>query len=195
MAITVVTGSVSIAALNTPYTLLTDTAGPKVVKFQFDQTWMPGGTVVQLSLQKAPSSTVQFTEERSEVFMNVITMYQTTTGSMTAGSTTLILVTAFGTELVVGQRVVVVGAGTGGANLDTYVTAVVSTTDYILNSAAATTVSGVNVYVGPAQNGQGFEPLWESESFGVPYGFQVIATATSGTLPPLPLNWAEISVA
>ena len=98
------------------------------------------------------------------------------------------LTSAFATELVVGQRVVVVGAGASGANLDTWVTAVTDSTSYTLNSDAGTTVSSASVYAGPVDNGLGSEPLWESESIVNPYGLQVQAQIVSGTLPPLPLD-------
>ena len=189
MSLTVATESTTFGALSTIYTIVTDTSGPKLAKFAIDMTWLPGGTVLVLSIQTTPNATTQYTEEKNRPLSNAVTLYQSnTTGAMTSGSNVLTLGSAFTTELVVGQRGVVVGAGASGANLDTWVTVVTSTTSYTLNSSAGTTVSSASVYAGPVNNGLGSEPLWESESIVNPYGLQVQAQIVSGTLPPLPLG-------
>ena len=189
MSLAVATESTTFGALSTLYIVVQDTSGPKLCKFAIDTTWLPGGTVLNLSIQTTPSATTQYTEELNVTLSNAVTLYQSnTSGSMTSGSNVLTLGSAFTTELVVGQRVVVVGAGASGANLDTWVTTVTSTTSYTLNSDAGTTVSSASVYAGPVNNGLGSEPLWESESIVNPYGLQVQAQIVSGTLPPLPLD-------
>ena len=189
MSLAVAQESTTFGALSTIYTIVTDTSGPKLAKFAFDTTWLPGGTVLNVSIQTTPNATTQYTEEKNRTLSNPVTLYQSnTTGAMTSGSNVLTLGSAFTTELVVGQRVVVVGAGASGANLDTWVTTVTSTTSYTLNSSAGTTVSSASIYAGPANNGLGSEPLWESESIVNPYGLQVQAQIISGTLPPLALD-------
>ena len=189
MSLTVAQESTTFGALSTIYTIVTDTSGPKLAKFSIDTTWLPATGILNLSIQTAPDATTQYTEELNVPLSNPVTLYQTnTTGAMTSGSNVLTLTSAFATELVVGQRVVVVGAGASGANLDTWVTVVTSTTSYTLNSNAGTTVSAASVYAGPVNNGLGSEPLWESETIINPYGLQVQAQIVSGTLPPLPLR-------
>ena len=189
MSLAVATESTTFGALSTLYTIVTDTSGPKLTKFAIDTTWLPAGTVLNLSIQTTPNATTQYTEELNITLSNAVTLYQSnTTGAMTSGSNVLTLTSAFTTELVVGQRVVVVGAGASGANLDTWVTAVTDSTSYTLNSDAGTTVSSASVYAGPTDNGLGSEPLWESESIVNPYGLQVQAQIVSGTLPPLALG-------
>ena len=188
MSLAVAQESTTFGALSTIYTIVTDTSGPKLTKFALDTIWLPGGTVLNLSIQTTPNATTQYTEEENVTLSNAVTLYQSnTTGAMTSGSNVLTLTSAFTTELVVGQRVVVVGAGASGANLDTWVTAVTDSTSYTLNSDAGTTVSSASVYAGPTDNGLGSEPLWESESIVNPYGLQVQAQIVSGALPPLPL--------
>ena len=189
MSLAVATESTTFGALSTLYTVVQDTSGPKLCKFAIDTTWLPAGTVLNLSIQTTPNATTQYTEELNITLSNAVTLYQSnTTGAMISGSNVLTLTSAFTTELVVGQRVVVVGAGASGANLDTWVTAVTDSTSYTLNSDAGTTVSSASVYAGPTDNGLGSEPLWESESIVNPYGLQVQAQIVSGALPPLPLD-------
>lgn len=193
MAITITKGQANLGALSTLYTLVTDTTGPKIAKFTLDSTWLPAGTILNLSIQTTPDATTEYSEVENVTISNPVSMYQSdATGDMTSGSNVLTLTSAFGTELVVGQRVVVVGAGASGANLDTWVTGVTNTLSYTLNSNAGTTVGPTaQVYAGPAANGIGFEPLWESDSISMPYGFQVQVELVSGSIPPLALDWWE----
>ncbi len=72
-----------------------------------------------------------------------------TTASITSGAAVLTLGTAFGTALVVGQVVTVIGAGASGGNLVTTVSVVTSTTSYTLAANAGTTVSAATVIAGP----------------------------------------------
>lgn len=183
-------------ALNTIATLFTDTTGPAVCKFSLDTLWLPAGTVANLSIQTlSSSSAVQYEETENVTLSNAVTLYQQTTGGMTAGSAVLTLVTAFATALIVGQEVVVIGAGVSGANLYAVVTGVTSTTSYTLSVAAGTTVSAVNVYAGLPNNGIGYEPVWESETYMNPYGIQVQAQLVAGSVfPPLALTATEIAV-
>lgn len=196
MAITITQGSYLPTALSTLATLVTDTSGPKIVKFDIDTTWLPATGLLNLSFQTAPDATTQFTEVENITISNPVTLYQSNaTASMTSGSGVLTLTSAFGTALIVGQRVVVVGAGAGGANLDTFVTVVTSTTSYTLSANAGTTVSAANCYAGPPNEGNGSEPQFESVVFSAPYGFQVVAQVISGTLPPIALRWFETAAA
>ena len=196
MAITITQGSYLPTALATLATLVTDTSGPKIVKFDIDTTWLPATGLLNLSIQTAPDSTTQFTEVENITLSNPVTLYQSNaTASMTSGSGVLTLTSAFATELIVGQRVVVVGAGAGGANLDTFVTVVTSPTSYTLSANAGTSVGPTaTCYAGPPNEGNGSQPQVESVSFPTPYGFQVVAQVISGTLPPIALRWFETAV-
>ena len=101
MSLAVATESTTFGALSTIYTIVTDTSGPKLCKFAIDTTWLPGGTVLNLSIQTTPNATTQYTEEKNRTLSNAVTLYQSnTTGSMTSGSNVLTLGSAFTTELV-----------------------------------------------------------------------------------------------
>jgi lysophospholipase L1-like esterase len=79
---------------------------------------------------------------------------RTTTGSITASQTTITAPSANFNSAIqenggdVGLTVVVVGAGTSGANLSTIIFSVTSSTQAVLSPGAATTVSGAQFVIG-----------------------------------------------
>lgn len=68
-------------------------------------------------------------------------------GAISSGSTTLNVSTGtpFQDWMAQGQRVVIPGAGAAGADLETWITGYVSSTEVTVNHSASTTVSGVNL--------------------------------------------------
>ena len=195
MGVVLTKSSWSPTALNVLFTTTPDTTGPSVVKFSLDSTWLPAGTIANVSVQTLLSSSAStYKETQNASIANPIDLYQSTTGgAMTSGSNAL-TVTAFPTELSVGDEVVVMGAGASGGNLYATVTAVNSTTSYTLSANAGTTVSSATVYAGVAINYLGYEPLWESDTIANPYGIRLQCQLVQGTVfPPLPLNIFELA--
>ena len=107
-----------------------------------------------------------------------------TTGTIAASSTALTL--GSGANAYVGQRIVIIGAGASGANLQTWITAL-NGTAVTVHDAASTTVSGAAVYYG-LYAGHGYLASVGGTTGSTPPAFPTgaAATVTDGTV-----TWME----